>query len=494
MHPARALSHPAWWLALALLAANDHLFKGAGVLPPALTGKLSDFAGLLVAPALLAVLVRARTQRGWLAAHAAVGAGFAAINLAPAAARAWEAAFAWTPLPWAITVDPTDLVALPMLAVSAVVLGRWARRPAPVGAALRTAGLALGGVACAATSPPPEPPFQPQAQFPWVQSRLVVANRSAVTQIVRVRALRPGVQVDCDAAWQQPGELLARELFSPAQTWLLDGGRALPVGDGTNTCGAFLIDGPEIPARLVVAFRYGPVQLSTDASRVANDRALFLDTDADGLAWAPHPALFLPQDDALEAPVGRCAPVPDGFGVSWSMPPVGTAVILDHTAAPDGCHAFDLAFRDSVERWFACLPELALPFGVEDTVRIGTLNRGQSGWPVDGVTVEGPGGRLVLTRGADLPPLGQTDVDLDTCERGARDACGGYEVALTASFTGPDGERVAASVGEPVLVGASTLVVARAVWSLAVDTACSAGPSAGGRWFEAAAVTPLGAN
>lgn len=43
-------------VALVLLALNDHLWKGAGVLPAWLTGKLSDFAGLLFFPLLLSAL------------------------------------------------------------------------------------------------------------------------------------------------------------------------------------------------------------------------------------------------------------------------------------------------------------------------------------------------------------------------------------------------------------------------------------------------------
>jgi hypothetical protein len=116
LHPARALLTPTWLLALVVLALNDHLLKGAGLLPGAVTGKLSDLAGMLVAPVLLAVLLRVRSRRGLLLCHAAVGAVFAAINLSPAAADAWSAlmGLVW---PWHVTVDPTDLLALPALAL-----------------------------------------------------------------------------------------------------------------------------------------------------------------------------------------------------------------------------------------------------------------------------------------------------------------------------------------------------------------------------------------
>src|SRR5688572_756580 len=80
------LSRPAWWVALALLLINDHLLKGSGLLPGWLTGKLSDVAGLLMAPPLLVVLAGARARAARLACFAAVALVFAAIKLhAPAA-------------------------------------------------------------------------------------------------------------------------------------------------------------------------------------------------------------------------------------------------------------------------------------------------------------------------------------------------------------------------------------------------------------------------
>ena len=86
----RALLHPLWIAALVVLVLNDHLFKGSGLLPAAVTGKLSDFAGMVVAPVLLAALLRLTGRRAVAAAHVAVGAVFGAINLWPVAARGFE--------------------------------------------------------------------------------------------------------------------------------------------------------------------------------------------------------------------------------------------------------------------------------------------------------------------------------------------------------------------------------------------------------------------
>lgn len=124
---------------MGLLVVNDHLLKGAGVLPGWLTGKLSDVAGLFFAPLLLAelslILVPARDEH-WarkrvLWSGALVGAAFSAVKLSMWASAVYLAAVRVIaePLGWKVAnaVDPTDLVALPALAL-AVLYGRsWVR-------------------------------------------------------------------------------------------------------------------------------------------------------------------------------------------------------------------------------------------------------------------------------------------------------------------------------------------------------------------------------
>jgi outer membrane protein assembly factor BamB len=151
LRPARALVHPLWWCALALLLLNDHVFKIAGVLPRVVTGKLSDFAGLLVAPVLLAVIVRARSTRAVAACFGAVAAWLVAVKLSPDAASACERVMGAIGVPWRIWVDPSDLLALPALVVG------WRVLVPPMHDAgdRRTSELllaCLGAVACVATS------------------------------------------------------------------------------------------------------------------------------------------------------------------------------------------------------------------------------------------------------------------------------------------------------------------------------------------------------
>jgi hypothetical protein len=152
--PGDAVLHPVPIGAIALLVINDHVLKAA--FPGALTGKLSDFAGMAFFPLLLvsAVEVAAAGLRRWrgpsrtllVAAVVATGLVFAAAKAVPAGNVAYEtglgllqwpfrvagAALAAQPLPGPARVeaatDPSDLVALPALVLPWLV-GR-ARLPA----------------------------------------------------------------------------------------------------------------------------------------------------------------------------------------------------------------------------------------------------------------------------------------------------------------------------------------------------------------------------
>jgi hypothetical protein len=131
--PISELLAPVPLLAALVLAGNDWLLKPSAA-PGWLTGKLSDVAGLVVTPLLLTALVDlalhaafrlgARvdfTLRAWKlgAAIAVVGAAFAATKLSPAAAGLVAGALASVLGRAAIIADPTDLAALPALAIAA---------------------------------------------------------------------------------------------------------------------------------------------------------------------------------------------------------------------------------------------------------------------------------------------------------------------------------------------------------------------------------------
>ncbi|MFG1868945.1 hypothetical protein [Micromonospora arborensis] len=126
------LCHPATLLALVLLVVNDHLLKPA--LPGLLTGKLSDVAGLVLAPPLVAVLLtllvpRLPARAAALVAVVAVGAGFAVVKSSGYAAEL--ASSAWTALagPSLVRADRTDLLTLPALGLAWWSWTRARRRP-----------------------------------------------------------------------------------------------------------------------------------------------------------------------------------------------------------------------------------------------------------------------------------------------------------------------------------------------------------------------------
>lgn len=136
--PGELLLHPTALSAAALLWLNDHVLKAA--YPCWLTGKLSDFAGLMMFPLLLVSLLELASAavRVRFRAHArAVGVAalltglvFSSIKLHTGAADAYRAFFGWRwqterallgRRPAIIQVqhamDASDLIALPALLV-----------------------------------------------------------------------------------------------------------------------------------------------------------------------------------------------------------------------------------------------------------------------------------------------------------------------------------------------------------------------------------------
>jgi hypothetical protein len=155
------VGHPIWWAALALLVGNDHVLKHAGLLPGWLTGKLSDFAFLIVAPVLLGALLPVGLRLRRALAVLAVGGLFAAAKLSPAVSDALVRALRHAGIAWRLWPDPTDLVALSVLPVAARLM-RGRTVGVGLGRRLRErAGVLLGALACVATSAPPSYPHAP---------------------------------------------------------------------------------------------------------------------------------------------------------------------------------------------------------------------------------------------------------------------------------------------------------------------------------------------
>ena len=146
-----ALSHPAWWAALALLIINDHVFKGAGWLPGWLTGKVSDFAFLLVAPALVHSALPARARGGRAIAILAIAIPFFLGKVLPSCTHLLETAVRAVGVTWRLWTDPTDLIALAVLPITWTLLARRSSRR-PSRDLLPRAAVTIGALACVATS------------------------------------------------------------------------------------------------------------------------------------------------------------------------------------------------------------------------------------------------------------------------------------------------------------------------------------------------------
>ena len=128
-----------------LLVVNDWVLKRH--MPGAVTGKLSDLAGLAFAPVVLSSAIGlllhgaaalgargdpARSRRRRIGCLGATGVGFAAVKLAPWAADGVERALGALGRPATIVLDRTDLLALPALAIAWWV-GRDELRRVPLG-------------------------------------------------------------------------------------------------------------------------------------------------------------------------------------------------------------------------------------------------------------------------------------------------------------------------------------------------------------------------
>jgi hypothetical protein len=207
------LTRPAPLVAAAVLAVNDHVLKGSGLLPGAFTGKLSDVAGLFVAPILAVALARGAAQRltGNLPPRDGRVAGISVLLVALGFAllKSWPAFHAAVNAMWGSHVlDPADLWCLPMVVLAWVWLGdrerAVERAPRRFSSAFAATGTLL---VCAATSrappvPPPSIPMwsiarQPLA-LPCGEATVWVAKSGKTGLGVTVRVV-PRAKQPCDA-------------------------------------------------------------------------------------------------------------------------------------------------------------------------------------------------------------------------------------------------------------------------------------------------------
>lgn len=436
--PSRALLHPVFLGSLALLLANDHLWKQNLAWPRWLTGRLSDVVGPIVAGTVIAVVLGARRPAAVAAAYVGAMGFVAAINLSAPLAAAVEAATAWlatwTPLPaWSITVDPGDCLALLLAPLGIVPLWRAMASPAALPSRRRrlAQGLALAAAATASaatSSQPPEPWPIDEFTFAW-DARLVLGNATTEPVRVRVRRLSAKVALDCHAVLAAPSERLARAAFGPGQTFELLAGRTMPLGPtkqpesvgldaaffaDREPCDAALVEANGLTPRLVAwstaTYPWTGVDQRTAIARP--ERLVSFDADKDGgLRWRSHPTVHSPPPEQPgNAPAGcgledDARTLADNFATYFDKQvSVGSGAPFLTTLEsisqdPAGCYRLQTAHG---QLWL-CLAPGALDGFAPGKLDIRLRPLGQDGGTLDGYTLAN--GNLLVRVGRGAQPV-----------------------------------------------------------------------------------------
>lgn len=512
--PRGALLHPVWLGALLLMALNDHFLKGSGLLPGVITGKLSDFAGLMVAPLLLAVLVRVRGRSAWAAAHVAVGVVFAGIQLSVPFADGWSSLMGLVGFPWTITCDPTDLVALPVLFASYSFFPRVMRstRSNAIGSVQWMA--AAGGLATSVATSPPSP--GPTLFFEDFNTDAYIHNANEFDIVVRIRPLAESADIDCTQVEADPGRLLTEPLFAEAQSWTLRANANVSVfqrnggvDDAGRGCWAAWVDADNVEPFIMFWGDGAPRRpIAGEGLDESIDSwvAISHDDDGDG-SWEAGREIAFEIPEFVPRPEGVCAPQSDNSRVLWSEMPVGTWFLGAVDEGLDGC--YDLELRTGFEQdnggggrdWYLCLPSGSFPFREGERVSVGHASGG-------GVIVErldplvdvssAESLQLLIRRGDDDLRLFELDagfIPAFDCGLSVAENCGSVTRAgtVTVSGAGFPPSEARPSTGAPATLQGDDgtridIYVAHAEERFAIDPTCVEGPDTLGLDVELVAV------
>lgn len=315
----QALRSPIFWLALVVLVANDHLLKGSGLLPGWLTGKLSDFAGLVVAPVLLATLLRARSPAARAACFAAVSGIFVAVKLSPAAARAVEQLLRQVGIHGRIWSDASDLLALSVLPLAWCWLGpsqsvEHTSRPLRI---VERLGGAAAMLACLATTEyvpgaevGPCVPVTDRRVDPSASANSLLAT-SRARGTVTLQVFRPPTPLDCKLVRDDPQGTIKAEDFAlefcqdiePEQAFSLSslGSCDSKADSSPRRCEAVLVRGPGLEDT-ILAWNDATIGGSNGGLGTNENHVVYIEQVGERLFLAPpdivvawHPSFTLPK-------------------------------------------------------------------------------------------------------------------------------------------------------------------------------------------------------
>jgi hypothetical protein len=446
MKPLAALTRPSWLIALGILFLNDHVWKHGSAIPHLLTGKISDFAGLYVAPALLAALLACRSRRAVALCHLAVAIGFALVKTWPAATHLYDAALSLV-IPSKGVTDPSDLMALPMVLLS------WRALVPHMHGDGRKFWLVIGCALCMAD----EPSSNPLA--------FTIVNHTSTALNVSVNTRATGVAVDCNAKTlrDNPSALLTRPLFGDAARERLNGGDKRAASDSNTPpgCSILWVEADALPPVLLF--------VPSDELDNAGPVELAIDRAADGTPRWSTASAYLHIDPQANVETNPACIPPDDRMATWGPVEKGEWTVDATPPGKDGCFSVELwPARGAAKLWQLCIPDGSWPFSAGDTVE---LEVGP-----DLVLLKGERVHLAVFRGPISPPASEDVPDVtygpvySDCS-GAPDECG----TVWQNDHLVTGGHIAAA-GDHFTLGDFEIFVTQAARKIAVNASCSDGP------------------
>lgn len=495
----RALVHPVFLGALALLVVNDHVLKGSGHLPGWLTGKLSDLAGVIVAPIVLGALTRARSEHRKRAVHAAVALAMIATELSQSTADLVASGLVALGLSGArLVADPSDLWALVLLPVPYVIL---TPRATLRGVALPRVSLAVAALACVASPQPPRTTTWSTSAYlvnaTTTQEDVRIAWTAAIPDCTALAALPNGITLD---------RVVSPDLFGAAVTFRLEPGETVPLeevdaraavgvsrGDAgrrdggvgiptSNACQLALVSADGVPDTIVffsTSFLASvPTSIGSDVP--FSEVSVQLHETGNTRSWTLGASLITAAASEFAAPstcqTARPALALGGPGVDGTLTAIETL--------PDGC--FHIVVTDAsaspVSHFLCGVPREMLPFAIGDELQIRTQPT------TSGITSSTFASFDLVVSGTTSAALQNVSVAARAPEscNGERTACGAFVLPLAFSLS-PPGTPDALGVQS---VGSALAFVGRTEDVLLAMPGCEGGRSAPGIHTQLAVARP----